>query len=201
MVRCRALYSRARARSPRATLELAQNTVTLRMPDGRCRALPLNGSRFVVRDASSDSRFVRHLQLALSDGRADLITPPDEGAIAPRAAQLPGVPIEAAVIDRHAWDAFVDWLQGGGRMGGRSIAQLARLTRIASASFALTIGEFAARVAVEMTWERRGPLRGGSDVRHSLRPLEQAANHDPRAAEALVAALAHTTALLPRVPR
>jgi hypothetical protein len=46
-----------------------------------------------------------------------------------------------------------------------------------------------------MTWERRGPLRGGSDVHHSLRPLEEAANRHPRAADALVAALSHTSGL------
>lgn len=163
------------------------------MPDGRSRTLFLNGSRFAVRDAACSQRFVRHLKLYLRGERADLITPPDEGSIAPRAAQLPGVPDDSLIVDRAAWEAVADWMAGGGRLGGRSIAELARLACVATAQFALVLGEWAAQVAIEMSWERRGPMRVAGDVRHSLRPLELAAGHNPRAAEALVAALSHTS--------
>lgn len=192
MVRCRALYAKPPAHSVRARVELARDVLFLELPDGRNRSMLLNGARFAVRDATRARRFVRHLKIYLADGRADLITPPEEGCIAPRAAQLPGVPDDAIIVEAHAWEAVVDWLEGGGRLGGRTIAELARLAAIASAQFAITLGEWAAQVALEMTWERRGPLRGGSEVHHSLRPLEEAANRHPRAADALVAALSQT---------
>jgi hypothetical protein len=192
MVRCRGLY-KAQRRQPRARLELERDILRICLPDGRWRPLFLNGARFAVRDAARGRRFVRHLKLYLTDGRADLITPPDEGAIAPRAAQLPGVPDGAITVDRDGFEAVADWLQGGGRLGGRTVAELARLASIASAQFAITLGEWAAQVAMEMTWDRRGPLRGGSDLRHPLRPLEEAANRHPRAAEALVAALSRSS--------
>lgn len=196
MVRCRALYAKPPAHSARARVELARDVLFLEMPDGRSRTMLLNGARFAVRDATRARRFVRHLKLYLADGRADLITPPEEGCIAPRAAQLPDVPDDATIVDAHAWEALVDWLQGGGRLGGRSIGELARLAAIASAQFAITLGEWAAQVAFEMTWERRGPLRGGSELQHSLRPLEEAANRHPRAADALIAALSHSSGRL-----
>lgn len=166
------------------------------MPDGRCRTLFLNGSRYAVRDAAHAQRFVRHLKLYLRGDRADLITPPDEGAIAPRAAQLPGVPDDSVVVDIHAFEAVADWIEGGGRLAGRTVAELARLAAVASAPFAITLGEWAAQVALEMSWERRrGPMRVAGDLRHSLRPLELAAHDYPRAAEALVAALSHTSGI------
>jgi len=37
----------------------------------------------------------------------------------------------------------------------------------------------------------RGPLRGGTDLDTALQPFVEAARWSPRAAEALVAALAH----------
>jgi len=61
---------------------------------------------------------------------------------------------------------------------------------IATPQFAIAIGEVAAQVALEMIWERNGPLRGGADLAHSLRPLYDAARRSPRASDALVAALA-----------
>jgi hypothetical protein len=186
-------------------LELERDLLLLTMPDGRWRGVSLNGARFAVTDAACAQRFVRHLSIAVTDDRGDddrvdLITPPDEGAIAPRAARLPGVPDEAAVVDVDVWEAAVDWLRGGGRLGGRSVAELARLACIATPQFALAIGEWAAQVAVEMIWERSGPMRGGADLRHALHALQVAARTSPRAADALVAALACSAALRRRVP-
>jgi len=193
MVRCRALYSKAHARVARARVELEQDVLYLRTADGRLQSLVLNGARFAVRDATRAQRFVRHLKLYLVEGRADLITPPDEGAIAPRAAQLPVAPDGAVVVHAYAWDAVVDWLRGGGRLGGRTIAELARLAAVATPQFAITLGEWAAQVAMELTWERRGPMRTcGSDVIGSLRPLEEAARVHPSAADALIAALSRS---------
>jgi len=184
------LYSRpARAPAPRALVELEGDILRLGLSDGRWRSLLLDGARFAARDAACTQRFVRHLKLYLIDGRADLITPPDEGAIAPRAAQLPGVPEDSIVVDAGAWETLVDWLRSGGRLGGRTIAELARLACIASTQFAITVGEWAARVALEGGWERSGPMRSGLDPRESLRPLEEAAWRSPSAAEALVAAM------------
>jgi len=89
----------------------------------------------------------------------------------------------------------VDWLRGGGRPGGRTVAELACLACIATSQFAMTLGEWAAQVAHEMTWERQGPMRSGAALRHPLRPLEEAASRSASAAEALVAALSRRAAL------
>lgn len=167
----------------------------LTLADGHWRGLQLHGARFFVRDAAYVQRFVRHLSLWLSEGRADLITPPDEGAIAPRAAGLPVVPDHAIVLDAPVWEAAVEWVRGGGRLGGRTVAELARIACIATPQFAIIIGEWAAEVAAEMSWERVGPMRGGGDLRHSLRPLHEAARRSPRAAEALTAAMARSALL------
>ncbi len=177
-------------RPPRARIELEGDVLRVGMGEEGWRNLTLDGARFAARDAACAQRFVRHLKLYLVDGRADLITPPDEGAIAPRAAQLPGVPEDAIVVDSPAWEAVVDWMRTGGRLGGRTIAELARLCRIASAQFAVTVGEWAARVAIESSWERSGPMRSGADPRDCLQPLADEASRTPRAAEAWLAAMA-----------
>lgn len=118
-----------------------------------------------------------------------MITPPETGAIAPRALGLPGVPDDVAIVEIDEWDAVLDWLHGHCRLSGRTVRELAQLACIASPQFAIAIGEWAARVAAEMTWENRGPMRGGAvDLRFSLRPLEEAARRSPRAQDALVAA-------------
>jgi len=96
------------------------------------------------------------------------------------------------VVDSSVWEAVVDWVNGGGRPGGRTVADLARLACIATSQFAITLGEWAAQLAHEMTWERQGPMRSGAGLRHSLRPLEEAATRSARAGEALVAALSRT---------
>ena len=122
-----------------------------------------------------------------------IITPPDHGAVAPNVVRLPEAPDEAAIIDDHAWDALADWIMGGGRLAGWSIADLARLAAIATPQFAVLIGEVAAQRALELVWAARGPLRGVDDVETALHPLVIAARNSTRVAEALVAALAHTT--------
>jgi hypothetical protein len=170
-------------------------------PDGRCLRLDLDGSHVAVADATFRSRFVRHLSIASPDDTVDLITPPDEGAIAPRAARLPVAPPGSAVISASTWEIVVDWVQSSGRMAGRTVTELARLTCLASPQFAVVLGEMAARAAVEMVWEHAGPMRGGTDVIDSLRPLEDAARTSPRAGEALVAALAATAVLWQRMRR
>ncbi len=192
-----ALYRRAVRRPPRARLELEASSLVVTIAEGRVRRIGLNGARFVVRDATRDQRFVRHLTLLLPAERVDLMTPSEEGAIAPRAARLPGVPKDAIVVEVAAWEAAVDWLQSGGRLGGRTVTELARLACAATPQFAIAIGEWAAQVAVEMTWERAGPMRGGGELRELLRPLEAAATRSARAADALVAALARSSRLRP----
>lgn len=162
----------------------------LTYPDGKWQRIPLHGSRFHVGDAACNQRFVRHLTIETPRQRANLITPPDEGAIAPRAAGLPGVPADVAVVEAPAWEVLVDWLRGGGRLGRLTMAELARLCCVATPQFAIDIGERAAQVAVEMIWERCGPMRDSGGMINSLRPLEEAARRSPRATDALVAALA-----------
>src|SRR5690606_13697674 len=177
----------------RTRVELGPDWLGLIAPDGRTRQLPLAGAEPTVVDATTAQRFVRHLHVEASAGAIDLITPPEEGSIAPRAAQLPRAPDDAAVVDRAAFATEVEWLLGAGRLGGRTIEELARLARLAAPGFAVVIGERAGQIAVEATWSWGGPMRGGNvgdDVRRRLRPLEEAARDSDRAAEALIAALA-----------
>ena len=177
----------------RARVEIGADWLRLTTPDGRARDLGLAGADITVEDATSAQRFVRHLHVACAAGVVDLITPPEEGSIAPRAAALPRAPDDAAVVEREVLDTLAEWLLGAGRIGGRTIEELARLVRLASPAFAVAIGERAGQIAVETTWQWGGPMRGGAlgdDVRRRLRPLEEAAHDSERAGEALVAALA-----------
>lgn len=203
MGRCTALYSSGtRGPAPRTRLELARDTLLLTFPDGRLQSIALHGCRFRMGDAACDRRFVRHLILEkeLPCLRVELITPPDEGAIAPRAAGLPVASSQAAVVESAVWETLVEWMRGGGRLGGRTVAELARLCLVATPQFAVVIGEIAAQVAVEAIWEQRGPMRDSGGVVCSLRPLEEAARTSPRAADALMAALA-ALAMLRRAGR
>ena len=124
--------------------------------------------------------------------RVVVITPPDQGAVAPNVVRVPEAPPEAAIVDVRAWDALADWVLGGGRLSACAITDLARIAAIASPQFAVLIGEVAAQRALELVWAARGPLRGGSDVETALQPLTDAARESPRVAEALVSALSHT---------
>lgn len=177
----------------RTRVEIGGDELFLTLPDGRQRAFALEGADLAVGDATFTQRFVRHLHLETGFSELDLITPPEQGAIAPRAAQLPRAPDEAGVVDRPVFDILVEWLLGGGRLGGRTIEELARLSRLASPAFAVMIGERAGHLAIEGTWPYGGPMRGGAtgdDLRRRLHPLEVAARDSDRAGEALVAALA-----------
>ena len=186
-------------RPARAEVQLDAAVLVLTMPDGRQRRHPLDGyagslaDGFVARsDARSERRFVRMLVLERDADRHVIITPPDHGAVAPSVVRLPEAPPEAAIVDDHAWDALADWILGGGRLAGLSIADLARLAAIATSQFAVLIGEVAAQRALELVWAARGPLRGVSDLEVALHPLVAAARQSTRVAEALVAALSHT---------
>jgi len=198
---------------PRAEVTLEPGVLALHMHGGGVRTIALDGCAALTADAASRRRFVRMLILDGNPGRdPDLavvcaapaatrlvaITPPERGAIAPRAIRLPDAPPDAAVIEPEAFDTLVDWLMGGGRLTGCSISELARLTRIASPQFATLIGEVAARIAIEMVWEASGPWRGGVELEHALRPLYEASRSSVRAAEALVAALSLAAVMVPR---
>lgn len=175
------------------------------MPDGRQRRHVLDGSSatlldgFVAAggarmDARPERRFVRMLVLDRDDERHVVITPPDRGAVAPNVVRLPEAPDEAAIVDDDAWDALTEWIMGGGRLAGCSIADLARLAAIATPQFAVLIGEVAAERALELVWAARGPLRGAGGLESVLHPLAAAARRSPRVAEALIAALAYAAA-------
>lgn len=174
------------------------------MPDGRQHRHVLDGyaatllDGFVAvranrarNDARPERRFVRMLLLDRDHEHQVIITPPDRGAVAPNVVRLPEAPDEAAIIDEEAWDALADWIMGGGRLAGCSIADLARLAAIATPQFAVLIGEIAAQHALELVSAARGPLRGVDDFESALHPLVTAARQSQRVAEALIAALAH----------
>jgi hypothetical protein len=180
--------------SARAEVQLDDDVLVLRMPDGRLRRLALDGVTPYAIDGfviwgGGERRFVRMLVLEREVTRDVVITPPEQGAVAPNVVRVPEAPAEAAVIDPVAWEALAEWVIGGGRLA--AITDLARLATIATPQFAVLIGEVAAQRALELAWMGRGPLRGGTDLDTSLEPFVMAARHSPRAAEALVSALAH----------
>ena len=156
-------------------------------PDGIRRRMLLEGAHYTICDAVRKHRFVRHLSVVTSRTRVDFITPPEQGTIAPRVADLPQVPA-ALVVDKNTWEAIRDWVKNRGRLSGCTIAQLAKLACIASAQFAIAIGERAAVVAVQMAWDREHPMRKGVDVSLLLKPLEEAARYSSTARDALLAA-------------
>jgi hypothetical protein len=187
--------------TPRADVQLDADALLVRMPDGRLRRCGLDGCEpstldgFVNArvDVGAERRFVRMLVLERATAFDAIITPPEHGAIAPNIVHVPEAPADAAVIDAVAWEVLAEWVLGGGRLAACTIVELARLATIATAQFAVLIGEVAAQRALELAWVMmgRGPLRGGVDLDTALLPFVEAARHSPRAAEALVSALAH----------
>lgn len=186
-------------RPARAEVQLEADILHLRMPDGRHRRHVLHGYAATLSDgvltarseARRERRFVRMLLLEREHERLAVVTPPDEGAVAPNVVRLPEPPEGAAIVDGPAWDALSEWMLGGGRLNSCSIPELARLAAIATPQFAVLIGEVAAQRALELAWAASGPLRGDGDFDAALHPLVSAARQSPRVAEALVAALAH----------
>ena len=176
---------------PRAEVMLDADHLWLRTADGRVQRPALHGCMPSVADgcyvARDERRGVRMLVL----GAITIITPPDRGAVAPRVVLLDEAPLDAWIIELHAWEVLAEWVLGGGRLGAWSIDELARLATIASSQFASLIGEVAAQRALELAWATRGPLRGGAELESTLQPLVDAARTSPRAAEALISAFAH----------
>jgi hypothetical protein len=136
-------------------------------------------------------RFVRMLVIESEDVRVVVITPPEQGAVAPGVVHMEEAPADAAILELQTWEALADWLLAGGRLSACSISDLARLASIATPQFAVLLGEVAAQRALEYVWAETGPLRGGYDVDSALQPLVDAAKHSQRASEALVSALSH----------
>jgi hypothetical protein len=180
----------ARVAWTRSVVELDPCALLIGGADGWQR-VELLGARWRVDDAACARRFVRRLTIVCESGALELITPPDEGSIAPRAARLPVVSDDALIVDARIWETLADWVVAGGRLGGRTVAELARLACVASPVFAVAIGETVAQLAVELAWERLGPMRSafGGDLRWLLRPLEEEARESERASEAFIAAL------------
>ncbi|MDQ3370420.1 MAG: hypothetical protein M3680_33790, partial [Myxococcota bacterium] len=182
-----ALYRDIQWSLPRAEVHLDPDTLLLRMPDGCARWYPLDGCTPTTLDGTfvgDQRRFVKMLVLERTGEQHYVITPPDQGAVAPTVVRVPEAPADASIVEPHAWDALADWVMGGGRLAAWAISDLARLARIASGQFAMLIGEVAAQRALELSWATRGPLRGGADVEIALQPFVEGARHCPRVAEA-----------------
>ena len=192
-----ALYRDLVFRPARAEVQLEPDALLLRMPDGWTRRHALDGVAATTSDGFVATgvrarRFVRMLILERDSERNFVITPPDQGAVAPNVVRVPEAPADAAIVDARAWEALAEWVLGGGRLGACSIADLARLAGIATPQFAVLIGEVAAQRALELVWASAGPLRGAAeDLDTALQPLTDAARSSTRAGEALVSALAH----------
>jgi hypothetical protein len=186
-------------RPARAEVQLDADALVLALPAGSVRRVPLDGVIATASDGyvslgagtRGTRRFVRMLVLECEAGRDVVITPPDLGAVAPNVVSVPEAPPAAAIVDAHVWETLAEWLLGGGQLAACSIAELARIACIATPQFAVVLGEVAAQRALEIAWVAHGPVRGGSDLDSALVPLVRAARDSPRAAEALVSALAH----------
>ena len=161
-----------------------------RLARGSSELIPRHGHEVVVLPRVR-RRFVRMLIIERDGERHVVITPPDQGAVAPGVVRVPEAPSDAAIVDQRSWDALSEWLVNGGRLAACSISDLARLASIATPQFAVLIGEVAAQRALEYVWAATGPLRGGFDLDSALQPLVDAAKTSPRANEALVSALSH----------
>jgi hypothetical protein len=185
-----ALRSHAVEIRARTVIELDFESLVLTPPGGRPTRVDLARCDFRTEDAELFKRFVRHLRISRDGEHIDLVTPPEEGSIAPRVARLPAAPGLAFVIDRADFDVVVPWLVCGGSLRGQTVTELAQLAMVATSGYAVHIGEWAAQVAVDMTSDICGPLRGCSSPRQVLAPLVDAARRSERASEALVAALA-----------
>jgi hypothetical protein len=206
-------------RPARADIVLEPDTLVIHMPDGRTLRHDLHGAAvstmdgFVAERSARGSspdivripggrqhvspprvlrRVVRMLVVeTATEPRVFVVTPPDEGAVAPNVVSVPEAPPDAAVVDRRVWEALHEWLAGGGRLTALSISDLARLACMATSQFAALIGEVAAQRALEGVWSSSGPLRAGFDFDTALQPLQDAAKQSTRANDALVSALAH----------
>jgi hypothetical protein len=184
----------------RAVVELEPSALLVHTTDQRWRRIDLRGASGRVDDAACGRRFVRRLSLVVRGGLVEIVTPPEEGSIAPRAARLPIVSEDALIVDARTWKTLADWVEAEGRLNALTLADLARLACLATPMFAVAIGEKVAQRAVELTWERLGPMRSafGGDHRRLLRPLEEAARDSDRASEAFIAALSRFAALCHR---
>jgi hypothetical protein len=194
-------------RPARADIQLEPDVLVVVMPDRQARWYTLDGVVATTADGYVSTRvgagrvqrrFVRMLVLEREGQRWFVVTPPDQGAVAPNVVRLPEAPPDAAIVDTRAWEALTDWVVGGGRLASCSVAELARLACIATAQFAALIGEVVAQRALEMAWAAGGPLRGSSEVDWALQPLFDAARTSVRANEALVSALAHAAGVRQR---
>jgi hypothetical protein len=194
-------------RPARADIQLETDVLVVVMPDRQARWYTLDGVVATTADGYVSTRvgagrvqrrFVRMLVLEREGQRWFVVTPPDQGAVAPNVVRLPEAPPDAAIVDTRAWEALTDWVVGGGRLASCSVAELARLACIATAQFAALIGEVVAQRALEMAWAAGGPLRGSSEVDWALQPLFDAARTSVRANEALVSALAHAAGVRQR---
>jgi hypothetical protein len=183
-------------RPARARIELEPDVLVVEMPDGWTRRHVLDGVSPAVTDGfvtagQAAGRVQRRFVRMLSLGRVTVITPPEQGTVAPNVVRVPEAPSDAAIVDAPTWDALAEWLLGGGRLAACSVAELARLACIATPQFAVIIGEVAAQRALELVWVAAGPLRGVIELETVLQPLVDAARSSSRAAEALVSALSH----------
>lgn len=177
----------SRKRTARAALELGRDALALTYPGGRWYQLQLSGARFRARDARARQRFVRHLCIWRENERIDIITPPEHGAIAPRAVSLPYVPNGAAVVESGEWQALFRWLDSGGRLGSHTMDELSQLSCLAGIDLAADIGRQVAALATEMyTCRRYGPMR--SRVGDPLAELRRTAATSERARVACLAA-------------
>ena len=198
----------------RAKVQLEADVLVIEMPDGWTRRHILHGVLATISDGcvarrARERRFVRTLTIASpgAPGRAAtrsgaesierlgriavVITPPEQGAVAPNVVNVPEAPTDAAIVDTPTWEALAEWLVGGGRLASCSISDLARLACIATPQFAVLIGEVAAQRALDLVWIAAHPLRSMADLDAALQPLVDAARHSPRASDALVSAFSH----------
>ncbi len=184
-----ALYREKRGNSKVLDIQVEQGRVSIITANGEWRSMSLDVYHCETRDASCGGRFVKQL---LIGGKVNesFITPPEEGAIAPRASGLPAVELPScSVLASDTWQCLANWLIGGATLAGRTTEDLAMIATIASPQFAIIIGEQVAMATLALAVDVCSPMRRSFQKQWGLSPLRQRAKKSERARDALLAAL------------
>jgi len=105
-----------------AKIQLEADVLVVEMPSGWTQRHVLDGAVASVADGFKlarrdggriERRFVRMLVLERAGRHVAVITPPEQGAVAPNVVRVPEAPHDAAIVDEPTWDALAEWLVGG----------------------------------------------------------------------------------------
>src|SRR4051812_27737582 len=97
-----------------AKVQLEAELLLVEMPDGWTRRHVLDGVTTTIGDGFThvqrsggrlERRFVRMLTLERAGRHVAVITPPEQGAVAPNVVRVPEAPHDAAIVEGPTWEA------------------------------------------------------------------------------------------------